>query len=87
MANETMIPPKEFDRYNNQRNDYANGEELMVTITLAEYRELVASKATIDDERRKMSNERLDKNKEIEELKKQIAALKSAFSSVTKQEE
>ena len=87
MPNETMIPPKEFDRYNNQRNDYANGEELMVSITLAEYRELVASKATIDDERRKMSNESLDKNKEIEELKKQIAALKSAFSSVTKQEE
>ena len=40
---------KDFDSYS-QRNDHANGAELMVTITLAEYRELVSGKARYSDD-------------------------------------
>lgn len=88
MMNEnTTIPAKEFDRYGNQRNDYANGEELMVTVTLAEYRELIACKAKADDERHKMVLEGMEKDKQIKELKEQIVALKATITVSIKQEE
>ena len=35
-----MLDNKSFNNYD-QRNDYANGEEIMIMITLAEYRELI----------------------------------------------
>ena len=44
---------KDFDNWG-QRNDYANGEELLVTITLAEYRELITVKAKDDSENREL---------------------------------
>lgn len=45
-----MAREKEFSDYN-QRNDHANGEELMVEITLAEYRQLVHDHAVSEHEK------------------------------------
>lgn len=84
--NENRIPLKDFDRYGNQRNDYANGEELMVTITLAEYRELIDYHAKADGVRCKMVAEGLEKDQLIKELKEQILALKATITVSIRQE-
>ena len=69
MTNENMIPAKEFDKYGNHRNDYANGEELMVEITLAEYRDLVSDQAVAKDAQQKLRMEKMEQEKQIKEQK------------------
>ena len=78
------IKPKEFSDYGDQRNDYANGEELMVEITLAEYRELVEFKAKHENENSKLRLEGYEKDRKIDALQKKIDAYKELFN---KQEE
>lgn len=87
MTNENMIPAKEFDKYGNRRNDYANGEELMVEITLAEYRDLVSDQAVAKDAQQKLRMEKMELEKQIKELKEQIVALKATITVSIKQEE
>lgn len=69
-----IIPTKEFDRYGSQRDDYANGRELMITVTLAEYRELVEFKAKHENENSKLRLEGYDA------LQKKIDAYKELFN-------
>ena len=71
------IKPKEFSDYGDQRNDYANGEELMVEITLAEYRELIIKKATNENAQHKLYMEKMELEKQCRELKEQIVSLKA----------
>ena len=73
------IQVKEFDKYGSQRDDYANGQELMITITLAEYRDLVEFHAKHEDENRKLRLEGYEKDKKIDELQKKIDAFKELF--------
>ena len=89
MANENsnIIPAKDFERYGSNRNDYANGQELMVEITLAEYRELIATKAKADNEQHKLVMEKIELEKQVKELKEQIVALKATITVSIKQEE
>lgn len=87
MMNESSIKPKEFSEYSDQRNDYANGEELMVEITLAEYRKLVKENALADSAQHKLRMENLDLEKQIKELKEQIVALKATITVSIKQED
>lgn len=87
MANENGIKPKEFSEYSEQRNDYANGEELMVEITLAEYRKLVKENALADSVQNKLRMEKMDLERQIKELKEQIVALKATITVSIKQEE
>ena len=69
------IKAKDFDGYNGTRDDYANGQELMTTITLAEYRDLVSFKAKHEDENRKLRLEGYEKDKQIADLKKKVEVL------------
>ena len=85
MTNENMIPAKEFDKYGNHRNDYANGEDLMVEITLAEYRDLVSDQAVAKDAQQKLRMEKMELEKQIKELKEQIVALKATITVSIKQ--
>ena len=85
--NECIIKPKEFSDYGDQRNDYANGEELMVEITLAEYRHLVKKEALADSTERKLTMEKIDLEKQVKELKEQIVALKATITVSIKQED
>lgn len=89
MANENsnIIPAKDFERYGSTRNDYANGQELMVEITLAEYRELVRFQAKADHEQHKLVMEKIELEKQVKELKEQIVALKATITVSLKQEE
>ena len=52
---------KETDGYNTDADDYANGQELTVTITLHEYRDLLHDNARYSNR----INELTDKNKEL----------------------
>lgn len=73
------IKPKEFSEYGDQRNDYANGEELMVEITLAEYRELIIKNATSEHTHNKLRLEKIELERQIRELKEQIVNLKAVI--------
>lgn len=84
--NESKAPIKDFDKYGDQRNDYANGEELMVTITLAEYRDLIEYRAKAESVRSKLVLEGLEKDNLIKELKEQILALKATITVSIRQE-
>lgn len=84
---EVTIKPKEFSDYGDQRNDYANGEELMVEITLAEYRKLVKENALADSAQHKLVMEKMELEKQNKELKEQIVALKATITVSIKQED
>ena len=85
--NDNNIKPKEFSDYGDQRNDYANGEELMVEITLAEYRKLVKENALADSAQHKLTMENLELERQNKELKEQIVALKATITVSIKQED
>lgn len=85
--NECIIKPKEFGDYGDQRNDYANGEELMVEITLAEYRHLVKKEALADSTESKLRMEKMELERQNKELKEQIVALKATITVSIKQED
>lgn len=65
---------KTFDSFG-QRNDHANGAELMVTITLAEYRDLVSVRAKRDEELSKKQMRIYELEKQVNELKNKVTKL------------
>ena len=64
---------KEFNDYG-QRNDHANGEELMVLITLAEYRELIRCRAVDDHEKDKLRSRLYETDRELASVKEKLLA-------------
>lgn len=64
---------KEFNDYG-QRNDHANGEELMVTITLAEYRELLHHRAVAEHEKGKLQSRLYETDRELASVKEKLLA-------------
>lgn len=68
---------KDFDSYG-QRNDHANGAELMVTITLAEYRELVSGKARYSDDLSKKQSRIYELEQQVNKLNAKIANMVAA---------
>ena len=66
---------KEVD-YSLDQNDFVLDNEITVTITLHEYRELVENDATSKTRIEEANNEKWKYYRENEELKKQVAELK-----------
>ena len=66
---------KKLDNYYSENNDFVASGEITVEITLAEYRDLVKSKARMDYELEKARNERYELDKKNAELKKEIKML------------
>ena len=66
---------KEVD-YSLNQNDFVLDNEITVTITLHEYRELVENNATSKARIEDANNEKWKYYRENEELKKQVAELK-----------
>ena len=77
MGEEYRIKAKTFTEYGDDRCDYANGKELMVEITLAEYRDLIKEKVLSTDAKNKLMNEKYELKKQIEELQKELKAITS----------
>ena len=71
---------KKLDGYYSENNDFVASGEITVEITLAEYRNLVTSKARMDYELEKARNEKYELDKKNTELKKEIKILEDKFS-------
>lgn len=71
---------KEVD-YSLNQNDFVLDNEITVTITLHEYRELVENNATSKVRIDEANNEKWKYYRENEELKKQVAELKDRIVS------
>lgn len=70
---------KKLDAYSNDNklNNFIEDNELTVLITLNEYRYLISSEAQKEAEISKANNDRYERNREIENLKKQVRELEN----------
>lgn len=68
---------KEVNDYSTNKHDYIGDDEITVTITLGEYRELVTKTATSDAEISKAKNALYDKDAQIKKLNERIEQLLS----------
>lgn len=72
-----VILEKKLENYYFEGNNFSAPGELMITITLKEYRELVQKVATSDERIKVADNDKYERNKENENLKKEVEELKS----------
>lgn len=68
-----MAREKEFSDYS-QRNDHANGDELMVEITLAEYRQLVHDHAVSEHEKNRLNMKLFETEKKLKDVENKLIA-------------
>lgn len=66
-------------------NNFQSSQELMVTITLNEYRKLVEDVATREDAIKKAESDKYERNNENEKLKEQINNLKAELYELKKE--
>lgn len=81
---EAILNNKLEDSYGstaNNVNNWSTENELMVTITLNEYRDLITLKATSDSRIKKAETQYYESLRKCDGLEKQIATLKAAISS------
>lgn len=71
-----IVLEKKLDDYSANKKDFLAAQELTVTITLREYRDLVTNCATREADISKANNEKWKYQSECEELKKKISELK-----------
>jgi len=71
------VQEKKLDNYGWEKNDFLAGQELTVTITLGEYRELVSSKATAEQTIRASSEKTAKAEAELKEAKAEAERLKA----------
>ena len=70
---------KKLDGYmsSSDLHNFIAPQEIAVTITISEYRELIQKVATRDADVKRAEDDRYERNKKIEELAKENAELKS----------
>lgn len=78
-----VILDKKMD-YSFERKNFLASQELTVTITLDEYRDLVVKTATAEQRIKKADDDRYDRNAENERLKKENAELKAELYELKK---
>ena len=71
------IQEKKLETYGWEKKDFLAGQELTVTITLGEYRELVASKATADQTVQASREKVVKLEAELKEAKAEAERLKA----------
>ena len=72
-----VVLEKKLENYYFEEKNFSAPGELMITITLKEYRELVQKVATSDERIKVADNDKYERNKENEVLKKEVEELKS----------
>lgn len=81
-----VVLDRKMDGYGNYSHDnFLAAQELTVTITLNEYRRLVASNATREEAIKKAENDRYSRNQENEKLQKEIQELRAENYELKKQ--
>lgn len=78
------ILDKKLDNYSVNTDNFRTEEELMVQITLNEYRNLVSSSATTKYQIDKANEDRYERNSENDRLKKENADLKAEIYELKK---
>jgi hypothetical protein len=73
----STILDKKMEHYNWKANDYVAENELTITITLAEYRELVASNALKNYDIAKANEDKYKRDDENRRLKDEVNALRA----------
>ncbi len=74
---------KEVSGYSDSTNNYIAPDEITVTITLREYRELVTTKASFEDAKSKLTSEKYALQSERDALKKQLEELSGRLLRIT----
>ncbi|KAF1303701.1 hypothetical protein [Enterococcus sp. JM9B] len=77
ITNEPVYYTKNFGDYSNSENNFVTNQELTVTITLNEYRELIKAVSTSADKIDKIRLEGWEKDEKIKALKAENASLKT----------
>lgn len=72
-----VVLEKKLENYYFEEKNFSAPGELMITITLKEYRELVQKVATSDERIKVADNDKYERNKENEALKKEVEELRS----------
>ena len=84
MDNESILLDKKVKEYGFNENNFSAPSELMVTITLDEYRKLVSNDATREQAIKKAEADKYERNNQIEHLTKEVAALKAELYETKK---
>lgn len=79
-----VILDKKMDDYRQNMNNFVAPQELTVTITLAEYRELVGRSATAQADIDAANKDKWSRDKENEKLKEEVSKLKAEIYELTK---
>ena len=84
-----VVLDKKLDGYgvDSKLQNFIAPQEITVTITLAEYRELVTKVATRDADVSKAENDRYERNRKIEALEKENAELRAKIYELQNKEE
>ena len=72
-----VVLDKKIEGYSFEKNDFIAPQEITITITLAEYRELVKKVATRDADIDKANADKYKRENEIKELTEEVAELKA----------
>ena len=82
-----VILDKKMDGYSFEKKDFVASGEITVTITLGEYRKLIADNATAQQRIDKADEDKYSRNAENEALKKENAELKAELYELKKASE
>ena len=73
---------KDFNTYGQTENNFVASQEITVTITLNEYRNLISKNATASAEIEKVRSESYKKDREIERLNAENLSLKEKYYNI-----
>ena len=83
ITSDLVLDKKLGDYFTSRLNDFKADKEIMVTITLHEYRELIEEKATNKADIDKANKDAYEREQHIKELSSEVASLKDRIYELT----
>ena len=82
MKTEPVVYTKNFGDYGQSENNFVASQELTVTITLQEYRNLIKACVLSDNKYDKLQNEKWKIDRELEKVKDQLGEANSKLAQI-----